>query len=119
MVWTSENIIAIVIAFISLIGTAIAYLRFRSDDRFALLEAYRIDNKELRDEMEKLELRVGRHHEKVMRLELEMLQARQRIDILEEENRALTNENNELRTFIKEMREKYNLTNGHSQIDIC
>jgi len=99
-----EGIAALIAAAIALAGWFITWRSKVVTAYSELTDDYRLDNSDLRQRIEKLEAKTELQHQTILRLELEMSQARERISVLEAENEILQNENDDQRIFITELK---------------
>lgn len=100
---------AIVLAITSLIGSILAYRKLTLDRERLRIDLYDKLVEDLSEELERRDKKIEALEEadtkreaQILKLQLELNQARQRIDVLEEENESLRKKNAELSQEIED-----------------
>jgi len=106
-----ENIATLLVAIAALAGWFVTWKKSQAEIEIGtvtaaseLIDDYRQDNADLRQRLTTLEQKLETQHQKILKLELELFQAWERITALETENEILENENDDQKTFISELR---------------
>ena len=106
-----EQIATLIVAIAALAGWFVTWKKSNAEIEIGtvaaaseLIDDYRLDNTDLRQRLTALEQKLEMQHQKILKLELELFQAWERITALETENEILENENDDQKTFITELR---------------